>query len=316
MAIINSPTFNTTNGDVKFRIVVNEMSTSTENNTSTVSIQVQAWSTNSRTSLTYAGKCFLKIDGTEIGPIDWSQGQKTISLNSYTPLYVHVTTITHNNDGFRSINVAAYFILYDEGNYIVSSSYRSFNTTLMPLQYGPTILNAVDDVVLNDGDVSLTFYITKRYKNAVNGGLSILKMQNSSVICTEPVVIQSLNNGKNTITLSSSSKQSLLNYMELNNLNQVEVKYRLSTTGITERSFVTGVIKRTVTYGQPLVSFRPGKVGINNTNPQTALDVDGDITCDHITMNDPQYEVEDGVLKIYSAFPLYRVENGVLIIIN
>lgn len=312
----NSPNFITANGDVLYRIVVNEISTSNAFNFSIINVQVQAWSSNSRTTLDYDGECFIKLDGVPVTSSRWTQGQKVISLNSYTILFDGDYTVSHNRYGNKDVNIAAYFVMYDEGNFVVSSSYKSFSVTLTRLHHTPTSLDYVSDLMVGEESSGTISLYATLYNASEDLTHSLVIKDGVSTIVTLTNIV--LSNGTNEISLTSEQEAVIISYLNTEGKVKLKATYELVTyynSNSIGSDTAEGVLKLEID-GYPLVSFRQGKVGINNSDPQTALDVNGDITCDHITTNDPQYVVEDKVLKIYSAFPLYRVENGVLIIIN
>lgn len=106
MAISN--TFNTSNQYIKYRIVVTENSYSIANNTSNVTVQVQAWRTNKGYTTDGNGTCYCIIDGaTYSNSWKYNDGH-AITYNSYTVLFSKTLTITHNANGAKSINVTAY----------------------------------------------------------------------------------------------------------------------------------------------------------------------------------------------------------------
>ncbi len=96
-----SSTFPTDNQYIKYRIVVTENSTSIPNNTSSVTVKVQAWRTNTGYETYGTGTCYCKINGSSYSQ-SISSSQK-ISHNSYTTLFSKTVTIAHNADGSKSI---------------------------------------------------------------------------------------------------------------------------------------------------------------------------------------------------------------------
>ena len=98
-----SSTFSTDNQYIKYRIVVTENSTSIANNTSSVTVKVQAWRTNTGYTTSGTGTCYCAIFGTVYSQ-SISSSQK-IEHNSYTTLFSKTVTIPHNPDGSRNIYV-------------------------------------------------------------------------------------------------------------------------------------------------------------------------------------------------------------------
>ena len=114
--------FSTSISYIKYRIIITESSTSTSNNTSTVRVQINAWSDKSGTSHDYDGQSRIKIDGVEYPVSSWSKGQKVINYSSdhgatgYTTIYDSTHTVYHNYDGTKKIRVSAYFEYYESVN--------------------------------------------------------------------------------------------------------------------------------------------------------------------------------------------------------
>ena len=99
-----SSTYSTSNQYIKYRIIVDELSTSIPNNTSSVRVRVQAWRTNSGYTTDAKGTCYATIDGTSYSQ-SWAYGAKPITHNSYTTLFDKTVTISHNADGAKTIYV-------------------------------------------------------------------------------------------------------------------------------------------------------------------------------------------------------------------
>ena len=96
-----SSDFSTSNQYIKYDIVVTENSTSIANNTSSVTVKVRAWRTNTGYTTYGEGTCYCEINGTS-----YSQGINTsqkLTYNSDTVLFSQTVTIPHNADGSKSI---------------------------------------------------------------------------------------------------------------------------------------------------------------------------------------------------------------------
>ena len=138
--------FSTSNQYIKYRIVVNELSTSVAENVSVINVKVQAWRTNTGYETYGSGTCYCNIDGA-----NYSQGissSQRISYNSYTTLFDQNATIPHAPDGSRTIYVSAYishsrFTSNSQGfNVALSNIPRQANLTAAPNFYdvdNPTI---------------------------------------------------------------------------------------------------------------------------------------------------------------------------------
>lgn len=127
-----SSTFPTSNQYIKYRIVVTENSTSIANNTSSVTVKVQAWRTNTGYETYGTGTCYCNIDGTSYSQ-SISSSQK-ITYNSYTTLLSKTVTIPHNADGSKSIYVEAKI-----SHSRFDASYHGFTDTLTQIPRQATV---------------------------------------------------------------------------------------------------------------------------------------------------------------------------------
>ncbi len=132
-----SSNFPTDNQYIKYRIVVTENSTSIDNNTSSVTVKVQAWRTNTGYTTYGTGTCYCKIDGTSYSQ-SISSSQK-LTYNSYTTLFSKTVTIPHNADGTKSIYVEAKIT-----HARFTSSYHGFTDTLSDIPRQATITAVVN----------------------------------------------------------------------------------------------------------------------------------------------------------------------------
>ena len=131
-----SPTFSTNNQYIKYRIVVNELSQSIENNRTTINVKVQAWRTNSGYTTDDDGTCYCNINGANFSN-SWSYGQKPITYNSYTTLFDKDVVIPHETDGSKTLYVSSY-IRHDR----FSSNSQGFNVTLTQIPRAATFTSA------------------------------------------------------------------------------------------------------------------------------------------------------------------------------
>ena len=136
MAVSNN--LSTSNQYIKYRIIVEETSTSIPLNRSTVTVTVQAWRTNTGYTTTGTGTCYVNVNGT-----NYSQSissSQAISYNSYTTVFnAHGIDITHNADGTKTIYVSAYI-----NHSRFSSSSQGFNVDLTTIPRQATITSAPD----------------------------------------------------------------------------------------------------------------------------------------------------------------------------
>lgn len=130
-----SNTFNTDNTYIKYRIIVAENSYSVANNTSNVTVKVQAWRTNSGYETYGTGTCYVNIDGTTYSQTI-SSSQK-ITYNSYTQLFSKSLTINHDANGSKALYVSSYI---DHSRF--DSTSQGFTVDLTNIPRGATITNA------------------------------------------------------------------------------------------------------------------------------------------------------------------------------
>ena len=143
-----SSTFSTDNQYIKYRIVVTEDSYSIPNNTSSVTVKVQAWRTNTGYTTSGTGTCYCKIDGTTYSQ-SITNSQK-ITYNSYTTLFSKTLTITHGADGKKNIYVEAKI---DHARF--DSSYHGFTVTLTNIPRQANI-NTVQNFT-DEGNPTITY---------------------------------------------------------------------------------------------------------------------------------------------------------------
>ena len=143
-----SSTFPTDNTYIKYRIVVTENSYSIPNNTSSVTVKVQAWRTNTGYETYGTGTCYCKIDGTTYSQ-SISSSQK-ITHNSYTTLFSKTLTITHGTDGTKNIYVESKI-----SHSRFTSSYHGFTVTLTDIPRQATVTSATN--FTDEGNPTITY---------------------------------------------------------------------------------------------------------------------------------------------------------------
>ena len=194
-----SSTYSTSNQYIKYRIIVDELSTSIPNNTSSVRVRVQAWRTNSGYTTDAKGTCYATIDGTSYSQ-SWAYGSKPITYNSYTTLFDKTVTISHNADGAKTIYVSSY-IKHDK----FSSSSHGFNVTLTTIPRKATITAAPN---FNDTD-NPTISYTNAAGNTATSVQACISLDNS----TDTIAYRDIDKlgTSYTFTLSASDRTTLLN---------------------------------------------------------------------------------------------------------
>ena len=296
--------FSTSISYIKYRIIITESSTSTSNNTSTVRVQINAWSDKSGTSHDYDGQSRIKIDGVEYPVSSWSKGQKVINYSSdhgatgYTTIYDSTHTVYHNYDGTKKIRVSAYFETYNDGLLKLGSNYNnSYEFMLTDLNRLGSTLNAIGDLDLaNSSSVKLYANVY----DTTNTHTLTLKKGSSTIVSVSGI---SLNDGYNEISLDVQVIGTIMTYMTSNDLVSFVAKWELSTqsggSNVGSSSSVTGLVYVTQSSGTTLVSLRNNGVGIKKSNPQYPLDVDGTVNCTTLQQSTPNMIVKDNhILKI------------------
>lgn len=149
---------------------------------------------------------------------------------------------------YESITIDSYHIRRE--NNVEDIIQFDFTGTLSPITVSGTAKNSFVSARYRTKNVSSTSWSSYATIGGVESGSSSFSFDNDS-----------------WITLSSANAYYV----------QLEVSDKLSTNTITLY----------INKGQPLVAFRAEKVGINTNNPQSALDVNGDIrTTGTVKMND------------------------------
>ena len=143
-----SSSFSTSNQYIKYRIVVTENSTSIANNTSSVSVSVQAWRTNTGYTTSGTGTCYCNINGSSYS--DSISNSQKITYNSYTTLFSRTVTISHNADGSKSIYVEAKI-----SHARFDSSYNGFTVTLTKIPRQANITAVVN--FTDEGNPTITY---------------------------------------------------------------------------------------------------------------------------------------------------------------
>lgn len=293
MATSNS--IKTSNDNILYEIDVTETATSISDNTSTITVNVNAWSIKDGYSLDYEGECYLKIDGVSKTLSSWSRTQKPIvygyanKVNIYTGSF----TILHNNDGTKSIQVAACFELYFDGYVKLTSSFKSFNVNLTTLNIKASEINAVDNARINrQGAVVMNLHVSI-YNTNYTHELSLLPATGSTPIFTISNI--SLVNGINSFNLYSISREAsaaLLSYVDsIPDSVPVICRYVLTTYDgqniVGSPSICKGVISYFTSKSNTIIQVR-----------STGITVNGDVNCTKLTQTTPNMEVNNGVLKI------------------
>lgn len=131
--------FPTDNEYLFYQIITVENSTNIANNTSNITVRVEAWRTNNYTS-DYGGTMYCTINGTEYSN-SWSWGERPISYNSDTVLFEKTVNVPHNADGNKTVSIGAKL------DYKWMSDYNYYNVSLtyIPRQANITGANNFND---------------------------------------------------------------------------------------------------------------------------------------------------------------------------
>ena len=246
-----SSTYSTSNQYIKYRIIVDELSTSIPNNTSSVRVRVQAWRTNSGYTTDAKGTCYTTIDGSSYSQ-SWAYGSKPITYNSYTTLFDKTVTISHNADGAKTIYVSAY-IKHDK----FSSSSHGFNVTLTTIPRKATITAAPN---FNDTEDPTISY-TNAAGNTATSVQACISLDNS----TDTIAYRDIDKlgTSYTFNLSAADRTALLNATPNNNSLTV---YFIIKTELGGNTYYSSVQKTmTVVNANPIL----GAVTYEDTNAAT-----------------------------------------------
>lgn len=252
-----SSTFPTDNQYIKYRIVVTENSTSIVNNTSSVTVKVQAWRTNQGYTTSGSGTCYCAIYGT-VYTQSISSSQK-ITYNSYTTLFSKTVTIPHAPDGSRNIYVESK-ITHSR----FSASYHGFTVALSQIPRQANITAVAD--FTDEGNPTIT------YSNPAGDVVESLEACISLNGSTDNVPYRPIDKLGTTYTFNlTPSERATLRYASAN------------TNTLTVLFYV-----RTVIAGQTYWSNMPAKMTIVNANPTItgASYRDNNATTTAITLND------------------------------
>lgn len=252
-----SSTFSTDNQYIKYRIVVTENSTSIPNNTSSVTVKVQAWRTNTGYTTSGTGTCYCNINGSSYTQ-SITSSQK-ITYNSYTTLLNKTVTIPHNADGTKSIYVEAKI---DHARF--DSSYHGFTVALTNIPRQANITAVAD--FTDEGNPTIT------YQNSAGTAVESLQACISLTGSADNVPYRDISKTGTSYTfeLTSSERETLRNATP--NSNTLTVYFYV----------------KTVIAGQTYYSNKPATMNIVNANPTItgASYKDTNATTTAITLDD------------------------------
>lgn len=263
-----SNTFNTSNQYIKYRIIVTENSYSVANNTSNVTVKVQAWRTNQGYETYGTGTCYVNIDGTNYSQ-SISSSQK-ITYNSYTQLFSKSLTISHNADGSKALYVSSY-ISHSRFN----STSQGFTVNLTNIPRGATITNAPN---FND-----TQNPTITYSNSAGTTVSSLQACISLTGSNPDIAYRNISTTGTSYTFN-------LTTAERNVLRQACT---------TSNSRTVYFYIKTVINGSTFYTNKPVTLSIVNANPTFSVAyLDTNSTTTGITSNNQQIIQNNSTLQI------------------
>lgn len=136
-----SSEFSTSNKYIIYKIYVSQNSQDIANNTSSQTVEVKFRRTNkwSGTPTHGSGTVYCTINGTDYTQ-SVSPSQAIPNNNSFVTLFSRTVTISHNNDGSKSIKVGARISL----NTPLTSSYQDFNAPLPKIPRSAVFTGADD----------------------------------------------------------------------------------------------------------------------------------------------------------------------------
>lgn len=263
-----SNTFNTSNTYIKYRIIVTENSYSVANNTSNVTVKVQAWRTNSGYETYGTGTCYCTIDGTTYNQ-SISSSQK-ITYNSYTQLFSKSLTINHNPDGTKALYVSSYI-----SHSRFDSTSQGFTVNLTNIPRSATITNAPN---FND-----TQNPTITYSNTAGNSVSSLQACISLTGSNDDISYRN-------IPINGTSYIFNLTNAERNVLRQATTTSNTRTVYF----YIKTVINGSTFYTNKAVTF-----SIVNANPTfNVAYLDTNSTTTTITGNNQQIIQNNSILRI------------------
>lgn len=138
----------TSNGNIAYQIITEEVAVNEVDNTSTINIRVEAWRWDNTTT-NYAGICTIWIRSSFYGDYDtisneWAAGEKPISYYSDTVVLElsdeAAVTVEHNLDGSLDLEIWAELTYWNSGGSpIVTSEWQGYDVHLTKLPGKPQL---------------------------------------------------------------------------------------------------------------------------------------------------------------------------------
>lgn len=198
MATWTSDAFSTDNTYIKYKIYITENSISVSNNTSSVTVKVKCYRTNTGYTTYGSGTITCTINGTKYtASIDTSD--KITSSGIY--LFSKTVTIAHNSDGTKTLTVSASI---DHSRFTASTHSYSHALTTIPrkssLTAGNGTLNTAQTFTISRASSSFTHTLV--YKCGSASGTIVSKTTATSVSWTPPLSLASQNTSGTTVSVT------------------------------------------------------------------------------------------------------------------
>lgn len=253
-----SSTFNTSNTYIKYRIIVTENSYSVANNTSNVTVKVQAWRTNQGYETYGNGTCYVNIDGTTYSQ-SISSSQK-ITYNSYTQLFSKSLTISHDTDGSKALYVSSYI-----SHSRFDSTSQGFTVNLTNIPRGATITNAPN---FND-----TQNPTITYSNSAGSVVSSLQACISLTGSNDDIAYRNIpiTGTSYTFNLTNAERNILRQAFTTSNTGTVYFYIKTVINGstfYTNKAVTLSIVNANPTFNVAYLDTNSTTTGITNNNQQ------------------------------------------------
>ena len=138
----------TSDGNVAYQIILDELETSEPDNTSKVKIRVEAWTWKDGYTVNNAGMCELWIRTSQYGDYDpisneWAYGERPISYYSDTTVLElseeAAITLEHELDGSLELELWARLTYWSGSSQVITSEWQGFDVELTKLPGKPQL---------------------------------------------------------------------------------------------------------------------------------------------------------------------------------
>lgn len=294
---------------------------------------------------TYSGSTQVGTTSTATGTIKTTSGTSRPTFTSISCSDINSTTVTVTGDNQKYVQSKSYLqISCTAATAKNGASIVKYRATIGEKSAESSTTTINFGTIPDAGNLALivTAIDSRGYETPVSKALSVISYENISV---ESFEIRRENNVEDTIELSFEGVISPISIGNVPKNAFMEAKYRYkqaTSSSWSSYTAITGVVSDSsgfsfedndwitlsssnaynvqivvsdklssytltlyVNKGQPLVSFRAEKVGINTNDPQSALDVNGNIRMNGQTVMGFVKELTDENLNDITAFGLY-----------